>query len=53
MHIPYVRFWPYLLVVLFGVFLFLQLAMFTGGRRAANAVSDGSVEAADAAGIGN
>ncbi len=53
MHIPYLRFWPYLLVGLFGVFLFLQLALFTRGRRAKNAAPESAVEAAEAAGIGD
>jgi predicted dehydrogenase len=53
MHIPYVRFWPYVLVGLLGVFLFLQLAMFTRGRRATNAASESAVEASETAAIGD
>jgi predicted dehydrogenase len=32
MNIPYVKYWPYVMVAILGVFLFMQLAMFTKGR---------------------
>jgi len=32
MNIPYVRYWPYVLVAILGVFLFMQLVMLTKGR---------------------
>jgi predicted dehydrogenase len=32
MNIPYVKYWPYVMVAILGVFLFMQLAMFTKRR---------------------
>ncbi|MEX0979118.1 MAG: hypothetical protein WDZ48_09715, partial [Pirellulales bacterium] len=36
MHIPYVRYFPYVLVAIFGLFLFLQLPMLTKGKQNAD-----------------
>lgn len=33
MNIPYVRYWPYVMVAILGVFLFMQLAILTSGKR--------------------
>ncbi|MEX0677658.1 MAG: Gfo/Idh/MocA family oxidoreductase [Pirellulales bacterium] len=52
-HIPYVRYWPYVMLGLFGVFLFVQLAMLTKGKRpreAADAV--GGEQELDELGVG-
>jgi len=53
MKIPYVRFWPYVLVGLFGIFLFLQLAMFTRGRDTEKAADESTLEPSEMAGMGD